>query len=61
MENPKIYKRFFKTENPEMTGNYTIFYYGDGWLTAYNEDTKTEYYLTNKDFKATFLSNEKIQ
>jgi hypothetical protein len=46
---------------PEMSGNYTLFIYGDGFLTAYNEDAKVEHYLNESDFNTKFLKQNDVQ
>lgn len=45
----------------ENSGNYSLFFYNDGYLTAYNEDAKVEHYLSVSSFNENFLKNEQIQ
>lgn len=53
--------RYLDCAIPEMSGNYTLFFYGDGYLTAYNEDAKVEHYLSETKFNTNFLKqNEKF-
>lgn len=50
-----VSQKYLECENPEFSGNYTVFDYGDGWLTAYNEDAKVEHYLAKIEFNNNFL------
>lgn len=53
--------RYLNCASPENSGNYSLFFYSDGYLTAYNEDAKVEHYFKISYFNETFLKNEQIQ
>jgi hypothetical protein len=40
-----------------MSGNYSLFFYEDGYMTAYNEDAKIEHYFTTTYYETQFLKN----
>ncbi len=54
-------KIYLDCSSPESSGNYSLFYYSDGYLTAYNEDAKVENYFTLEHFKTKFLKQHEIQ
>jgi hypothetical protein len=54
-DNCKESKEFLECANPALTGNYSLFEYDDGYLTAYNEDAKVDYYFTVEHFLTKFL------
>jgi len=59
-EEYKVSQEYLTCENESLSGNYTIFEYSDGWLTAYNEDAKVEYYQTQEDYLTKFLKQKQI-
>jgi len=54
-------KLYLECASSERSGNYSLFYYSDGYLTAYNEDAKVENYFTVEHFKTKFLKQHDIQ
>lgn len=50
-----VSEKYLECQNPELSGNYTVFDYRDGWLTAYNEDARVEYYFEQSEFHNNFL------
>jgi hypothetical protein len=54
-------KKYLICSDSSMNGNYTLFFYEDGYLTAYNDDVKVEHYFTNEVYQTQFLKNDKIQ
>ena len=54
-------KRYLECASSELSGNYSLFYYRDGYLTAYNEDAKVENYFTVEHFNTKFLKQNDIQ
>jgi hypothetical protein len=52
---------YLECNSPELSGNYSLFYYSDGYLTAYNEDAKVENYFTVEHFTTKFLKQNEIQ
>ena len=55
-----VSQEYLTCENESLSGNYTIFEYSDGWLTAYNEDAKVEYYQTQEDYLTKFLKQKQV-
>lgn len=49
----ELKKQLTCTEDPTRDGSYSLFFYEDSpeWMTAYNETTQIEYYLTKEEFK----------
>lgn len=60
IEIQKEEKKYLECSTPELSGNYSIFYYGDGFLTAYNEDKKIEKYMKESDFVSSFLKSDTL-
>lgn len=59
----KEYKRrLVCPTNPSRNGLYTLFLYDDDpiWMTAYHEDTKTEYYMRREEFKNLYKKEEQL-
>lgn len=54
-------KVYLECSSPELSGNYSLFYYSDGYLTAYNEDAKVENYFTIEHFQTKYLKQHEIQ
>lgn len=54
-------KVYLECASSKLSGNYSLFYYSDGYLTAYNEDAKVENYFTVEYFKTKFLKQNEIQ
>ena len=54
-------KVYLECSSPELSGNYSLFYYSDGYLTAYNEDAKVENYFTVEHFQTKYLKEHEIQ
>lgn len=51
-------KKYLVCADSSMSGNYTLFFYGDGYLTAYNDDAKVEHYFAREVFETKFLKND---
>jgi hypothetical protein len=49
--------KYITCADASMSGNYSLFFYEDGYMTAYNEDAKIEHYFTITHFETKFLKS----